>query len=370
MKNSRWSDEQIKKWISEFPKVEDSRSSFEIWNNITEKKRKRTILKFIVPSASIVALTAAVTFVVFPLSNSKNEQTQYSYNKKAENAGNSHLTESQTMEASPKYRSIVPNSSTEQIITVGLLDESKQHVVPLSFKGNQFEPAVKQINDVLNKIDVKRFNLSAFAFQDADIYESKSRSDEVIINFEKLNIKDRFHNEQNFKEVLKETFRWQNYKKVRLFTNEKQHVPSEHFVSEFQIKKLLKKAYFLFFPKNSSNPLLVPSKNEYETIEDAMNAMQKGKEDGLEPSINNSVKIKQLKKDDELLTVTFDNASKMKNTEHTEVMLEAILMTAKEFGFKKVKFEGFDAKKIGNIDISKPVEVPFSPNFIDLKVDA
>lgn len=47
-------------------------------------------------------------------------------------------------------------------------------------------------------------------------------------------------------------------------------------------------------------------------------------------------------------------------------MIEAILLTAKEFGFKKVQFQNAGNEKIGHFNLRKAIEVPVAPNLIDL----
>ncbi|UOK56899.1 hypothetical protein MGI18_19400 [Bacillus sp. OVS6] len=47
-------------------------------------------------------------------------------------------------------------------------------------------------------------------------------------------------------------------------------------------------------------------------------------------------------------------------------MLEAILMTAKEFGYENVKFEGINVDRVGDMNVTEAVPVPFSPNPVEL----
>lgn len=357
MKNYRLNDEQLKKWISDLPKIKDSRSSAEIWDGILTKKRKKAKQTLFVSFFCTAALAAAIFLFFFGRFNSIEDKPPND-NSKMSDLGKEEKRDG--MKETYANRTIVPNSTSEKIITVGLLDKSKQHVIPLSFKGSGQEPVIKQIDDVIKQMDLAHFGLDAFRFQDENFRQHNGN--EVTVDLSQTNVKEYFQNEKNLTNVLKETFRWQNFEKMHLFSS----VSGGNLekASEIPIKKLLKKAYFLFMPKEGRKWLLVPSEKEYRSIGDAVAAMQRESEEGLLPSIDRAFQIEKLNGKGGILTVTLKNTEKISNSDKTLAAIEAILMTAKEFGFKRVKFEGIPAYKIGNIDITKPVEVPFSPNFV------
>ena len=42
-------------------------------------------------------------------------------------------------------------------------------------------------------------------------------------------------------------------------------------------------------------------------------------------------------------------------------MIEAILLTAKEYGFDTVQFKNTNVKNIGRFDLEHPIQVPIAP---------
>ena len=82
----------------------------------------------------------------------------------------------------------------------------------------------------------------------------------------------------------------------------------------------------------------------------------------LGPSILPSITISNVVENGEELQISFGSDAHFENSEPYILMLEAILLTAKDFGMKRVSFQGINVSQIGNIDVTKPVDVPYSPN--------
>ncbi len=94
-----------------------------------------------------------------------------------------------------------------------------------------------------------------------------------------------------------------------------------------------------------------PSPNEYESIEDALLDMKKENQIyNLHPSIPNQFNFTVDVSNTEQLVLIFHNNVHLKENHETIRMIEAILLTAKEYGFDTVQFKNTNVKNIGPFD--------------------
>ncbi|UAC47115.1 hypothetical protein K6959_10155 [Bacillus aquiflavi] len=134
-------------------------------------------------------------------------------------------------------------------------------------------------------------------------------------------------------------------------------------ITELPIKKENNNGYFLFQPINNKKPFLVPYPKSYDNIQNAFEDMEQPiPEYELMQSISENIKIERIVEKDQLLIIYLTKDSQLENDENTVYSIEAILLTAKDFGYDTVKFENAPIEKIGPFNLSEPIKVPLSPN--------
>ncbi|CEG27694.1 GerMN domain-containing protein [Bacillus sp. B-jedd] len=134
-------------------------------------------------------------------------------------------------------------------------------------------------------------------------------------------------------------------------------------LTEEPVIKLEHRAYMLVFQKGNEVPYMVPSTKQFDKIEDALAAMKNGIEDeNLLPSLEPSFALGKIEEKGGVLHLSLAADAELKNDIPTLYSFEAILLTAKEFGFKAVKLENALIDKLGPFDLKNEINVPNGPN--------
>ncbi|WP_078432746.1 hypothetical protein [Metabacillus halosaccharovorans] len=392
MKKREWNEEQLQQLLQQLPSVRDKQSKKELYQNIYYKnqyKKKRRI--WVAPTVATIAVLFILTLIsplLFQSITSTNEEsamdmasTSSSESTKAENNSGQELQMAESSLAEDRDNENVENSRKEieqetfvtdadnsaNIITVGLTDESLQNIIPVSFKEEAGKEELDQIETFNPDKFAEKLGPLRIVLTNTDLEEENN--DEIIINYKSDNGSiTGSGSEVAYKESIIETFRWLGYKKANLFTNGVEGIEFSNYgqEEELEITETRNKAYLVYQYDESKAKLLVPSPESLPTIEEAIDIMKKGiDEQELKPSIQEHIGEINIKEDGERLEIDFTQNANVENNEESIIMLESILLTAKDFGYKTVQFKGTKEKEIGVMDVSRPLEVPFSPNPID-----
>ncbi|MDQ0219028.1 hypothetical protein ELQ35_09885 [Peribacillus cavernae] len=139
--------------------------------------------------------------------------------------------------------------------------------------------------------------------------------------------------------------------------------PSEE---EVGINHGARKAYFIYQTNESSRKMLVSSHSEFPTIDKALEEMIKGSGDpSISPSIPKELKWDRVEEQDKKVILELSEGTKISDTEEYLTALEAILLTAKDFGFDYVKFSNANIDALGPYNLQEDVPVPIAPNKIN-----
>lgn len=368
---SQWNEDEIKQLIQELPKIEDSRPKEEIWASIERKRHKRKAFWLIPAITSVVAVIFFISVIQLPTNDHLSESTEFSHDLAIEGKESVEEKAPLTIEEDVQRNTtefkdtnrifqeeshVIYAKPSTQIVTIGFLESSENYVIPVSFIGNGVEPAPVQIQSILKNFNNHKYGLKTNKLESIEMIVTDEQNKKVQLNLGENNFDLLKNDQEMFNRVIQETFRWQSYNKIYITANENTEI-------EMPINKLLKKAYFVLEPQIEGKSFLVPSKQTYNTIEEALSAMKHGVESkSLSPTILNDVEIKDIVKNNGTLTIEFQKSLETSSPKSALIMLEAILLTAKEFGYEYVQFEGMNDEKIGYLDLSKPVEVPYSPN--------
>ena len=389
MKRKEWSEEQLEQLLQQLPLVKDKQTPEFIYNRIVEKQRRKKFRGWIAPSfATITALLLlAIITPYFSQSFTLNQESSSSNDiaiSKEESieveeydtggevaeakladevplAQESHPFDQSHDDANETF--VTSPSESEEIITVGFTDGNAQNIIPVSVDTDNKQNNIENITEIISKVNTEELGLIGSELIYSTLVEEKNPQEIGIEYHGKPELTE--ETEVLYHEAIEETFRWLDYKKAKLYTNDDEGIEFSAYgnKTELNLNQTSKKAYFLYQYDDQTSKLLAPSPNSYDTLEKAFESMKIGIEkSGLKPTImENITKITTLEIG-ELLEIEFIHNTEFKNNEDTIIMLEAILLTAKEFGYNKVQFKGIDIDKIGVMDVSNPVEVPYSPN--------
>lgn len=393
MKKREWNEEQLQQLLQQLPSVRDKQSKKELYQNIYYKvqyKKKKRI--WVAPTVATIAVLfislALISPLLFQSITSTNEEnamdmasTSSSESTKAENNSGQELQMAESSIAEDRNNEKVELSRKEieqetfvtdaddsaNFITVGLTDESLQNIIPVSFKEEAGKEELDQIETFNPDKFAEKLGPLRIALTNTDLEEENNN--EIIINYKSDNGSiTGSGSEVAYKESIIETFRWLGYKKANLFTNGVEGIEFSNYgqEEELEITETRNKAYLVYQYDESKAKLLVPSPESLPTIEEAIAIMKKGiDEQELKPSIQEHIGQIDIKEDGERLEIDFKQNANVENNEESIIMLESILLTAKDFGYETVQFNGTKEKEIGVMDVSRPLEVPFSPNPID-----
>nr|MDH3163997.1 hypothetical protein [Bacillus licheniformis] len=169
---------------------------------------------------------------------------------------------------------------------------------------------------------------------------------------------------ERLKNVINETFKWGSYDSVLFISNDKSGVEFETFgmLADMAIMHQTQKCYYLY-ESSDGRRFLAPSSESYESVQEAIK-MMKNEESGthLKPILSDDTPIEDIQKNGKELIIQFSSSANIENKPEDVLMVEGLLLTAKDFGFTKVKFKNASITKVGAYDLSKSVQVPYAPN--------
>ncbi|WP_175639729.1 hypothetical protein [Metabacillus schmidteae] len=391
MKKREWNEDQLEQLLLQLPSVKDKQNKKDLYQSIyyrSQGRKKRRI--WVAPTvATITVLFILVLISPFLFQGTINTSEEKAMDMESSSSSESRITENNPQPEAKMAESSIAEDKDENvelsreeikqetfvtdsddsahILTVGLTDNNLQNIIPVSFKEEEGKEELEQIETFNPEKFAEKLGPLSIALENTDLEQEKN--DEIIINYkaDKGSITGS-GSEIAYKESIIETFRWKGYKKANLYTNGEQGIEFSNYGQENQIeiKETRNKAYLVYQYDESKAKLLVPSPEPLPTVEEAIHIMREGIDNQqLKPSIQENIGEIQIKEDGEHLEINFMQNANVEDNEESIIMLESILLTAKDFGYESVQFYGTTDNEIGVMDVSKPVEVPFSPNPID-----
>ncbi|PLS16389.1 hypothetical protein CVD28_18155 [Bacillus sp. M6-12] len=420
MTRSQWSDQEIETLFKKLPKVNDNRNPEEIYQQISRKViRKKPAVKWIPAFAAVAALIVftVLSSSLLQFNHSEQSKADKSTTEKAasESAGagkkedqqsditkqesndqdqqlpdnedtpieeaaeapmdkegqTEMLTEKQTKQlqtAALKTTSVYPGDLAEHsVLTIGIPDQQLNYYIPVSYIVNKtdHQGKLESLKQKMADVMEENFGLSDFYPLNVELTAGKEQG-AVNINFTGGNTSAFGDNEAFFINALSETFRYDDeISKLTFSTDGKPGAEFSHMgpTQEEKINKIPMRAILLHKLNPESSALFVPSYNSYETIEAAFEEMKKLNEGAsVSASVDQAINVAEFKASGEKLAVTFAKDTMIEESESHLRSIEAILLLAREFGYKKVQFVNSNIQTLGNLDLSQEIMVPVAPN--------
>ncbi|CAH0345586.1 hypothetical protein [Bacillus sp. CECT 9360] len=393
-RGSQWNDKDIEELLQKLPDVKDKRSSQEIYQNIElriNKKRRSNWVPLFATVAALFVLTVLASSFMLNSENSTSEMSldknatesdkaksspdndnsstqdhgiavsENANEKQAEGEGNStEKTEAVTLSAGAVLASDLQNQS---VITIGVPDTQVNYVIPVSYvtEGGGNETAV-ELTKTMSLLEEDSLGLADYFPLDANI----TAENQQTINVDLPENSSFLLEDEIFFKVIQETFKYQEVDRVTFSTNGEKGAEFSNmgFHEEVKINRENNRAYFIY-QLNGSREMLVPSNTEFTTIKEALAEMKNisgEKDSSILPSIPQDLELKSIEEQAKKLIVKLSGDTKIEDNEAYLNALEAILFTAKDFGFDSVKFENATIDAIGPYNLQNDLAVPIAPN--------
>jgi hypothetical protein len=390
MKKSEWSDHELEQLLQQMPKVKDHRDPRDIYQSLSLKAKKRKAPVWIVPSVASLA-AVLLLFILAPQvwqGNFQDSATRQESKEVTDDRSNKmELTKINpeddtkneisngndiSIMSAPDATAIYEEDVMEQqVITYAIPDQNAQILVPVSvLVPMENHSWVELYQSQAEKLTEVQWGLSDYF----PLNGTLSMVDEQTLNIDVP--EDHVYgngsaNETIFISTLEEMLsRNENLQKVTFSTNGNPGIMFGNNGERFEVNKpeTKKKSYFIFNPNNQNLPFIVPGIEVFSDIRTALESMRIGNETyGLEPSIPTEFVFDINESSQEQLILTFTGKEQLTDESKYVYCIEAILLTAKEFGYKSVKFENSPIPQIGRFNMENEIRVPVAPNKVILQ---
>ncbi|MGG1399542.1 negative regulator of sigma-X activity [Bacillus salipaludis] len=389
MKKSEWSDKQLEELLRQMPKIKDHRNPRDIYQNLSLKRRKKPawILPAIASAAAVLLIIILIPKILVSNQISMDQADEKS-SKKMEllsdkqekpiemkkGESSSKALDSTGTEKYGLIRGMNPNTAAyegdvgnRKVLTYWIPDHQGQILIPVSTivnrKNNQSWMSL--FNEYMAQLKEEKWGLSDFYPMNATL-SLNEKGDSVNVDVPKDHPYGQGANETIFVNAIKKDISTNSHvKRIRFSTNRQPGIELGNYghLEELNAENERQRAFFLYVPRNQNKPFLVPSQGKYNTLEAAFVAMKKDQsEGGLKASILPAIKFKTILIRKNTLFLTLKEKSMLEDSQNTIYSIEALLLTAKEFGIKSVFILNSPIKQVGNFDLTKEIKVPLAPN--------
>ncbi|OIK13601.1 hypothetical protein [Bacillus sp. MUM 13] len=390
MKKSRWSDDEIKKLLHQMPEISDKRNQVEIYQSLFSLKlfkRKRSWIPAVTAAFSLVIiLLLSVSFfyernhlssqIYMKQANSTRADKQIDRSNLAADDSVNQKTASEKMVSgklqgaggeNPAGKSEAAMLSKNRVITIGVPDRQFNLIIPVSLEVKQF-PESKRLDVLKKNMDgLKGKVLGLGDYYPLQLTFAKNPG-ESSINID-IPAKSRaIRDDQLFLRTIRQTMKYQHVVKFTLSENGKAGAsfPETGWIREEKLQASSRQSYLIYQADTKSPSYIVPYM-EYSYIGDALASAKKNPGiEGVKPSIPRALKWTKIleNKKEKKVTIFLSSDSELKDTKAGSQTVEAILFTAKDFGYEWVNFKNPPLAKIGNFQLNRAIRVPQAPNVI------
>ncbi|WP_102345733.1 GerMN domain-containing protein [Bacillus sp. Marseille-P3661] len=403
MGKSTFDEKQLEELLKNMPRITDRQDPDELFARISsrlqeeeladEVKSKKTLTKrkpWILP---VIASIAAIILIalVSPsfLYNQESSMEKTGIERNNDTASQSTVEPDLPQEqfgimsaeenmgmlrmAPPESRVINVANDNEEVITIALPDKNAQFVVPISFQIPKDDTSrLSKVENIYEYLHEDEWGLSSYILTNTSLAEEEVSGGikKVILDVPADHPYGNGSAMENiFLATIKETFSQLDYDLVELRTAGQPGIMLGNYgeIKELQIDNEEEKdAYFIYQPFESNYIYLVPLKQTVDNFKQAIETMKVPVEidSQLRPAISDDINFENVETDDSTNTATveFSSGSQLKNDVNDILMIEAILMTAKEYGYTNVEFKNSPADSIGPYLLTEPIQVPLAVN--------
>ncbi|WP_160721416.1 hypothetical protein [Bacillus sp. USDA818B3_A] len=382
MKKSEWSDRELEELLRQMPRIQDHRDPHDIYQNISLKKKKTR--PWLLPGFAAAACFLLLFILVPKLMGGINFSYQSSEEEKSSSAGrttakDSSASSKKETEASEAKQADLLNTEkvntavyedeigNNTVFTYWIPDAQAQILIPVSIIVPQtLGPFwITQYTDIMANLQEEEWGLSDFYPINANFSLDKSQNTVIVDLPSNHSYGLGSTAETNFLNILnKDISSNSNYKKIKFMTNGQPGIELGNFgrMDEMDIIPETNHGYFFYYAEGSDLPFLTPSADTFNDIGSAINAMKAEQPMGLKSSLQSLPPINNVSISNKIMYVSFEEGSIIEDNQQSILCIEAMLLTAKEFGAEKMIIKNASLTNIGRFDLSNEIKVPIAPN--------
>lgn len=412
LRKNDYDEKDIEDLLKQMPKVKDQRGKREIYQNVTIKMNRRKRQTWLIPTAAAAAALLLMVILIpgmmggqesaensssgteesanysiaakesaEPSSENSQEETESTYedsvamdSSERQNENNHNQYESSNSESDidkqDDYTTAVYEEDLQdrELLTYPILDNIAQNIVTVSVLVSKEEGKTKfdLYADTMPLLTEEHWGLSDNYPLDANFNYDTEHNTLNVDMFTDHGYSYGTPNIQFINSVLSTIWTNFDFDEITLSTGGE---PGVHFEHNDPISQFIPEdstfhpGYYLYYPEASTEqPFMVPYNFEQETIQDVFNVMQQDVDTHqLKASIPEDIEFKTTI-DENTVVITFSDESEIENNEETAYMIEALLLTAKEFNYDAIKMENADVDMVGRFNLTQELEPPIAPN--------
>ncbi len=398
-------DKELEKWLNSLPKIEDHRSPSDIYRQIEWKMKRKKRRSWIISSVASVAALLLLTFLYIPQWLQDNDFAGDFYEQRqnvAENEKNGKFAKKSekeihlyTEEPSPGSMDKEGTSDTEsdaggnyeglysavydtdisgyQTFIYPIPDKEGQIIVPVTVlaKRESDKNRMEQFEELMPYLKEEEWGLSDYFPINGKLTLSENDKNLHVDLPPNHQYGEGSSAEHNFIRVMHYTADMFGAETITFSTAGNAGVNFGHtgFVEKMQVQKEASCGYYFYYPSGTEKkPYIVPSGHSCQNIREALAAMKNNVEsERLQASIPENFLIREVAASGDLLIMRLDERAAITDDVDTIYTIEAILLTAKDFQFKRVRMENANIRRVGKFEFGKDWPVPVGPNLIRLE---
>lgn len=393
MDENRLGEDELEQKLKDMPKVKDEQSKENIYHNIEPKLREVSKPKrqrsWVIPSLALIAAVALIfifvrSSVVTPMDTANQtesskdsiavEDEKQSLSKEdAESSVETDTNRTIVQETQEDIESMLYYQDFEQekTFTIAVADRNYQYAIPLTLIDSS---STGDPNDYYNRInsfvDSESLGVETFPFEEIT-FEFTTNNEQLYMTVpDDYQFPDGSSTANMFQQMLNLMFKPYGITEIMTQTDSTDQVDLGPYgnVESFELGPIDNLVYKLYQYEDRKRLLVPTSVNEVATIDAALASMQIDEEDfEIEAPIPEDTTYNITKNESKGITISFTNSSVFGDNEATMSMIEAILSTAKTFGYATVAFDiPIDSKVVGDYALNKEISVPEGVNPIVL----
>lgn len=259
---------------------------------------------------------------------------------------------------------VVSSADQQKYMTIAYIDESTAQVVPISIEKEDQDDHVQALLKTYEQLQLPEMTKPLQSY--IDMVDISENGDTLVFQLKSDLSLDTLKEANRFKDMVKETLKWSKYKRVEVKSVKGSHLRlgANGSIGTISIDKQTKHAYYVL--ENNSGTFLVPSKRRYHSFEDAVEAMKRTSDAGLDPLIKQDP-IKEVTSRGKHATITFGASAQLTDSIDHILLIEGLLLTAKDFGYLDVMIQNAGTDQVGPYELKEPIEVPALPNPVVIK---
>jgi len=388
VKKSEWSDRELEELLRQMPSIHDHRNPHDIYQNISLKSRKTKpwLLPCLAAAAAVLLFFILVPKFMGGINYAQDSAAekssaggniaakQDSLALKKENASTIETESPMTKQAELlKMKNVKTAIYKDEVgdgavFTYWVPDTQAQILVPVSIIANQTrgQSWLTKYTDLMANLQEEEWGLSDFYPLNATLKLDKATKTLIVDVPSNHQYGQGSTTEANFINIIKNNMSSNSttIKKIKFTTNGQPGIELGNFgkVEEKDVVPQNKHAYFFYFPEGSKLPFLTPSVETYKDINSAFEAMKTDQSMGLKSSLLSLPPLNNVSISNKIMYISFGVKPRLENNQQSVFCLEAILLTAKEYGVEKVIIKNPSLTNLGTFDLTKEIRVPIAPN--------